>query len=301
MITACATLRPMPNHRLSRGLCATVASAPRGSHDELDALFESAGAPLPPPNLSHARKWKEWLFRCGTDPNVDSLSVLGNVLEEFMDVRPPDYGGQVDAWENNRGRVVEALEAEGPRYYRGGRVLLNGQVPQIAQPQATDYVGLTKPTQIDEVIELLVTKLPRAMHPLTHRRKGAQSLSLSTEWDVQDLLHALLRPWVADIRPEEFTPSYAGSSTRMDFLLPKHKLVIELNFVRNKEHARKVGNELIIDIAHYEKHQGCDRLWCVVYDPDHLIVNPEGLKEDLERPRSSKEGTVQVKVLVLHA
>ena len=51
------------------------------------------------------------------------------------------------------------------------------------------------------------------MHPLTHRRKNVQPLSFGNEYDVQDLLHALLRPWINDIRPEEFTPSYAGSST----------------------------------------------------------------------------------------
>ena len=87
----------------------------------------------------------------------------------------------------------------------------------------------------------------------------------------------------------------------MDFLLPKHKLVIELKFVRTKDHAKEIGNELIIDIAHYQKHQECERLLCAVYDLNHLIENPEGMKKDLQGPRSSKEGTVQVEVFVVHA
>ena len=82
-------------------------------------------------------------------------------------------------------------------------------------------------------MEVLVKGLRRAMHPLTHRRKGAQPLTFANEYDVQDPLHALLRPWVADIRPEEFTPSYAGSSTRMDFLLPAYRVVIETKIVRD--------------------------------------------------------------------
>jgi hypothetical protein len=271
----------------------------RGSHEELNALFESSGAPLPPPDLPHSRKWKEWLYRAGINPEVDSLSVLGGLLEEFMDVTPPDSGGQLSIWKENRERVVEILEQNGLRYYRGGRVLPTGQVPWEVQPEATDYRGPAKPTQISEVIEILVKKLPRAMHPLTHRRKGAQPLSFSTEYDVQDLLHALLRPWVADIRPEEFTPSYAGSSTRMDFLLPKHRLVIELKFVRDGIHAKKIGEELIVDIDHYRRHPDCEHLWCVVYDPGHLLVNAEGLKNDLEGERSTKDGKVQVKVIVV--
>lgn len=137
------------------------------------------------------------------------------------------------------------------------------------------------------------------LHPLTHRRKGTQPLSFGSEYDVQDLLHALLRPWVSDIRPEEFTPSYAGSSTRMDFLLPAHKLVIETKIVRDRAHAKRVGDELIVDIDHYRRHPSCQSLWCVIYDPDQLITNADGLKTDLQGSRSSNDGTVHVRVFVL--
>src|SRR5262249_14391210 len=134
-----------------------------------------------------------------------------------------------------------------------------------------------KPAEIEELLDILIKGLRRSMYPLTHRRKGAQALSFSTEYDVQDLLHVLLRPWVADIRPEEFTPSYAGSSTRMDFLLFAHKTVIELKFVRDRNHAKKIGDELIVDIDHYRQHQDCSRLWCVIFDQDHFLTNPKFL------------------------
>lgn len=137
------------------------------------------------------------------------------------------------------------------------------------------------------------------MHPLIHRRKGAQQLAFSNEYDVQDLLHAMLRPWVSDIRPEEFTPSYAGSSTRMDFLLPTYCLVIELKFVRDRTHAKRIGDELIIDIEHYRVHPQCKILWCVVYDSDHLLTNAEGLQKDLEGKRSRESGELVVKVMVV--
>ena len=155
------------------------------------------------------------------------------------------------------------------------------------------------PTNIEEVLQVLVRGLRRAMHPLTHRRKGTQALVFSNEYDVQDLLHALLRPWVADIRPEEFTPSYAGSSTRMDFLLPAHKLVVELKFVRDRAHAKKIGDELIVDIEHYRKHPDCQALWCVVYDPNHYLTNAEGLCSDLSGRRRSQDVELETKVFVL--
>jgi hypothetical protein len=288
----------MSNIRLPRAVCAVVGEVLRGSHATLEALFESAGAPLPPPNLSHGAKWKEWLFRAGADPEVDSLSVLGNVLEEFMDIGPKEGMPDFADWQTNRERVVQILEENGFRYYRGGRVLPTGQTPEEV-PLPSDVRSPTKPAEITELLDVLLKGLRRAMHPLTHRRKGAQALSFSTEYDVQDLLHSLLRPWVADIRPEEFTPSYAGTTTRMDFLLPKYAIVIELKFVRDKTHSKKIGDELIIDIDHYRSHPGCRRLWCVIFDQDHLLTNAEGLKTDLEGQRTTKDGTVVVKVVTL--
>lgn len=286
--------------RLSRSLCAVVGEVLVGSHESLNHLFQSSGAPGEPPPLSHGTKWKEWLFRTGQDPNVDSLHVLGNVLEEFMDLPPKRDTPEHEVWRERRARVEAALEENGLRYYRFGRVLPQGEsVPEVDTPQRMAPLAVAKPQKVEELLEVIVRGLRRAMHPLTHRRKGAQYLSFGNEYDVQDLLHALLRPWVNDIRPEEFTPSYAGSSTRMDFLLPAYALVIETKIVRDRSHARRLGDELIIDTEHYRRHPSCEELWCVVYDPDHLLTNAEGLKADLQGTRSTPDGKVDVRVFVL--
>jgi hypothetical protein len=217
-----------------------------------------------------------------------------------MDLGPREDAFNYGEWKASRDRVVRVLEENGLRYYRGGRVVPTGQPLEEEQPPVSSgRRGPLKPAQISDLLKPILRGLPRAMQPLTHRRKGAQPLVFSSEYDVQDLLHALLRPWVADIRPEEFTPSYAGSSTRMDFLLPKHKVVIELKFLRDRNHAKKIGDELIIDMAHCRSHPDCDHLWCVVFDPDALLPNAEGLKNDLEGESSTKEGTVSVTVLIV--
>jgi hypothetical protein len=69
----------------------------RRSHKTLDSLFLTAGVPGPPPGLGHTEKWKDWLFAAGQEPDVDSLTVLGNILEEFMDVPPTDFDARA-AW-----------------------------------------------------------------------------------------------------------------------------------------------------------------------------------------------------------
>ena len=201
----------MDNIRLSKSLCTVVGDALQGSHATLETLFLSAGAPGEPPDLAHHSKWKEWLFRAGQDPSVNSLAVLGNVLEEFMDLPTDETEEAFERWQQHRDKIEEILEQHGLRYFRFGRVLPQGESPSSPEvgssPERQTASTSTKPTDIEDLVRVLVNGLPRAMHPLTHRRKNAQVLSFSNEYDVQDLLHALLRPWVADIRPEEFTPS----------------------------------------------------------------------------------------------
>lgn len=302
----------MAHIRLPMAVCAVVAEVIGvGSHETLEIIFTTAGVPGPPPKLSHATKWKMWLAQAGRDPNVDSLAILGNLIEEFMDL-PPLPGGPsalglggdpVAEYKAKRERLVRVLEEYGLRYFRGGRVLPINQAlvemnaPPLATAQADDP---RKPASLDDLLRTIFRGLPRAMHPLTHRRKGAVLLSFTVEADIQDLLHSQLRPWISDIRPEEVTPSYGGSSTRMDFLLPKHKTVIETKRVRDGNHAKKIADELIIDIEHYRKHKECDHLWCVIYDPDHLITNPQGLME-LEGKRVTPDGAVQVHMVIFSA
>jgi len=292
-------------------VCAAVAEVLNGSHPTLNALFEAAGAPGPPPDLPHSAKWKTWLFRAGNDPDVDSLALLGNLLEEFMDLPPLPgnnalnafLGAEIDPvaeYHQRRDRLTTVLEDHGFRYFRGGRVLpIDHPIPSPRGKTPKQIEEAATPSSAEDLLAIVIRGLPRAMHPLTYRRKGSSSLSFDSEYDIQDLLHSQLRPWISDIRPEEFTPSYAGSSSRMDFLLPDHKLVIETKRVRDKKHAGNIGNELIVDIEHYRRHSDCDRLWCVVYDPSLLIANPKGLISDLEGQRATPDGTVTVRVFVL--
>lgn len=291
----------MANTRLSRALCKAVGDVIQGTggHATLDALFSASGAPGEPPALAHHSKWKEWLFRAGQDPNTDSLQVLGNVLEEYMDTKPVDQA-EVENWKEGRARIEAVLAEDGLRYYRHGRVLPVGRAVEDDEfSQVSARMVPAKPGTVDEVIQVVIQGLRRAMHPLTYRRKGAETMHFVNEYDVQDLLHALLRPWVVDVRAEEYTPSYAGRSTRMDFFLPAHDLVIETKCVRDRSHAKTVGDELVLDIAHYAVHPGCKKLWCVVYDPEHYLTNPGGLK-DLEGDHKKGDRNVKVKVFVVH-
>ena len=113
------------------------------------------------------------------------------------------------------------------------------------------------------------------------RHSSRSTLEIEDEYDVQDLLHALLKIHFDDIRAEEWTPSYAGGSSRMDFLLKNEQIVVEVKKTRKNLSDREVGEQLLIDIAKYSRHQDCKILVCFVYDPEARIGNLTGLENDL--------------------
>lgn len=129
---------------------------------------------------------------------------------------------------------------------------------------------------------------------LCQRHAQRKTITIADEYDAQDLLHALLKIYVDDIRAEEWNPSYAGSSKRSDFLLKQEKIIIEVKKTRPSLKARQIGEELIIDIANYRNHPDCKTLICFVYDPDGHIANPKGIENDLSKKTDSFSVIVKI-------
>lgn len=145
-----------------------------------------------------------------------------------------------------------------------------------------------------EIIEHLCSKFHIFVRQLQHRYDDRQTIDINDEYDVQDIFHALLKMYFDDVRPEEYTPSYAGSSTRVDFLLKKEQIVIEIKKTRNSLKSKELGNQLLLDIAHYQVHPDCRSLVCFVYDPEGKIANPIGVENDLEK----KPSNIKIKVII---
>ena len=84
-----------------------------------------------------------------------------------------------------------------------------------------------------------------------------------------------------DIRREEWTPSYAGGASRMDFLLKNEQIIVEVKKTRKGLGGKEVSDQLIIDTKRYKAHPNCKILICFVYDPEGRISNPNGIIRDL--------------------
>ncbi|EHQ29717.1 PD-(D/E)XK nuclease domain-containing protein [Mucilaginibacter paludis] len=135
--------------------------------------------------------------------------------------------------------------------------------------------------------EKILADIFENFHPfctqLRNRHNSRAAFDLTDEYDVQDLIHAILRLHFKDVREEEYTPSYAGSSTRVDFLLKNEQIVIEVKKTRQGLADKQVGEQLILDAVHYANHPNCKGLICFVYDPESRIKNPRGLEEDIRK------------------
>jgi hypothetical protein len=142
------------------------------------------------------------------------------------------------------------------------------------------------------IVEHLCRRFPLYARQLQHRRQDVPAsgkketdrrptIEMKDEYDVQDSLHALLKLHFDDVRPEEWTPSYAGSQSRMDFLLKREKIVVETKFMGPKLSQREVTNQLMIDKDYYRQHPDCQRLICFVYDPECRCTNPAALERDI--------------------
>lgn len=147
-----------------------------------------------------------------------------------------------------------------------------------------------------ELLDILTNKFHAVATQLRNRHSNRETIIIKDEYDVQDLFHALLKINFKDIRAEEYSPSYAGKNTRVDFLLKDEKIMVEVKKTRDSLKDKGIGNELILDIARYRNHMDCETLYCFVYDPQSLIINPRGLENDLSL-QSDNEMNVVVKIV----
>lgn len=145
-------------------------------------------------------------------------------------------------------------------------------------------------------LERILGRLPRVSRSIERvkRFNSRESLEIKDEYDVQDLLKGVLHLEFDDIRPEVWTPNYAGTNSRTDFLLPPEGIVIEVKHTKNAKAQIRITEELIIDIARYKPYPGVKHLVCAVWDTEHHLANPVALKTDLEK---HNEGFVTVVVM----
>ena len=120
---------------------------------------------------------------------------------------------------------------------------------------------------------------------LNTRRSTGAVLELSNEGAVQDALYLMLRPWILDLVPENPTDKIANRYVIKDFLSLSGRFVIEVKFVRDRDHGKSLAKEINDDIETYRYHSYCDDLVFFIYDPDGNIPDAAALERHVRTSR----------------
>ncbi|MEU8207168.1 hypothetical protein [Streptosporangium sp. NPDC049046] len=173
------------------------------------------------------------------------------------------------------------------------RMLIEGKARTAESAGTTSFAG-AKIDAVSLILEL-GDRMLLVQRSLKVRSHG-DPITFENEYDDQYLLRALLTQFFEDIREEEYTPSYAGQNSRIDFLLPKYKLAIELKRTRESLRDGKLGEQLIVDRDRYLAHNSVTHLICLVFDYDGRLRNPRAIEEDLRTETSSPDMAVTVRI-----
>lgn len=152
------------------------------------------------------------------------------------------------------------------------------------------------PSQLEatSILEKLFSRFHSVAKQLQERQREREPFIIRDEYDVQDLMKGLLQIYFEDIRPEEYCPSYAGTSPRIDFFLKDEQIAVEAKMASKNHGRKKIALELIIDKEYYRKKEGVRFLYCLVYDPNEIIANPHGFEKDLYEKRDNFETMIFV-------
>ena len=134
-----------------------------------------------------------------------------------------------------------------------------------------------------ERLLFLLGKFHRVAQKLRDRYDGRETLTITDEYDVQDLLFSMLHVDFDDIRKEEYSPSHAGGNSRIDIVLKTSDIIIEVKMATAKLKDKQLGDELLVDIGRYKEYPGAKRFVIFIYDRGDYVSNKRGMVRDLEK------------------
>ncbi|MBY0549692.1 MAG: hypothetical protein K2W95_20610 [Candidatus Obscuribacterales bacterium] len=158
-------------------------------------------------------------------------------------------------------------------------------------------------TSATQIILQVCTSIRASAKCLQNRRKvkghDQKAYEVANEFDVQDLLHAVIKAYFPSADIECPLPKMAQTaSSRADMQLPEQGIIIEAKYVRENYDQKKLLGDLIVDCDYYSTWSELKLLLFVIYDTNKLM-NPNALATYISGNRSIREKTFEVKALVV--
>lgn len=128
------------------------------------------------------------------------------------------------------------------------------------------------PAPDEKMVELLCRRLPQAARILANRsRNGKSPYEIRDEYDVQDLLHALLRAYLKYSVQEDPLPKIAGAkSSRVDISIQELGVLIEVKYVHGPEDQKRLFEEYSQDLVLYAQWPHLKTLMYLIYNSSDL-------------------------------
>ena len=159
---------------------------------------------------------------------------------------------------------------------------------------------------VDELgTSALLTTVKRAIDSLTpsirlfnKREKGLTPWPVNREDDVRDLLYAVLRASVLDLKREEPVSSRAGTYKFVDLYSKVGRLFVELKWIKKPEQWKQILKQINDDIQSYTADSRCHTLVFVVIDAVRDIPDPALVERDLSKTQTVDGRSIDVMTFV---
>jgi hypothetical protein len=144
------------------------------------------------------------------------------------------------------------------------------------------FAGKKESAKHEEVdlIELVCRRISNAARILLNRsRKGKQAYEIGDEYDVQDLLHAILRAYLKYSVQEDPLPKVASAkSGKVDISVEEIGVLIEVKFVRTPDDQKRIFEEFSQDLVLYSSWKPLKTLFFLIYNSGDLR-DPEAFEK----------------------
>ncbi len=147
-------------------------------------------------------------------------------------------------------------------------------------------------------IRRAIESLTPTIRKFNNREKRLNPWPITCEDDVRDLLYAMLRSFVFDIKPEEPTPSKAGTYKFADLCSDSMQLMIELKWIGNKGDWKKKLDEIRVDILTYGTHPACKSLYFVLVDSVRDIPDPRQVESEMSVPQVINGKQLDIQLII---
>lgn len=180
----------------------------------------------------------------------------------------PDIAAEFDAKSGANGVVDLATNRKMLPVWRGTDYTHELLFAELSSKAPEPEVGL---------VLRLCERLPAAARILVNRQHGKAPFAISDEYDVQDLLHALLRAYLKYSVHEEPLGKVGGTrSGRADVAIEELGTIIEAKFVRGPGDQQRIIDEYSNDILLYPAWPHLKNFIYFIYNANDLR-DPEAL------------------------